>query len=310
MIALPMDDLRDKFGDQLMENEPLAKYTSARIGGPADALLIVQSADDLVQVVSMLWTMDVPFEILGGGSNVLVSDAGVRAVVLLNKARKVVFNQDDDPPTVTAESGSNFGAVARQAAQKDLSGLEWAAGIPGTVGGAVVGNAGAHGGDIASSLVMAEILQQVNLRHTWTPDQFAFRYRGSILKEKKGSAVVLSATLELSRGKPEEINKKLEDYLDHRRRTQPPGASMGSMFKNPPDDHAGRLIDHAGLKGARSGDAEISAVHANFFINQGGASAQDVYALICQARQTVLEKFGVALELEVELFGDWAQGTH
>jgi UDP-N-acetylmuramate dehydrogenase len=149
-----MDQLRDKFGDQLMENEPLAKYTSARIGGPADALLIVQSAADLVQVVSMLWTMDVPFEILGGGSNVLVSDAGVRAVVLLNKARKVVFNQDDDPPTVTAESGSNFGAVARQAAQKDLSGLEWAAGIPGTVGGAVVGNAGAHGGDIASSLVM------------------------------------------------------------------------------------------------------------------------------------------------------------
>jgi UDP-N-acetylmuramate dehydrogenase len=130
------------------------------------------------------------------------------------------------------------------------------------------------------------------------------------LKEKKGSAVVLSATLELSRGKPEEINKKLEDYLDHRRRTQPPGASMGSMFKNPPDDHAGRLIDRAGLKGARSGDAEISAVHANFFINQGGASAQDVYALISQARQTVLEKFGVALELEVELFGDWAQGTH
>jgi len=310
MTSLPMERLRKEFGDRLMENEPLAKYTSARIGGPADALLIVQSADDLAQVVTELWAMDVPFKIMGGGSNILVSDAGVRGVVLLNKARKVVFNQEDVPPTVTAESGSNFGALARQAAQKDLSGLEWAAGIPGTVGGAVVGNAGAHGGDISSSLVMADILQRDNGRQNWTPDQFVFRYRGSILKEKVGSAVVLSATFQLSHGEPEAINKKLEDFLVYRRRTQPPGASMGSMFKNPPDDHAGRLIDAAGLKGTRSGEAEISDVHANFFINHGGASAQDVYALICQAQRAVLEKFGVDLELEIELFGEWAAETH
>lgn len=310
MTALPMDRLREEFGDRLMANEPLAKYTSARIGGPADALLILNSADDLAQVVTALWAMDIPFKILGGGSNVLVSDVGVRAVVLLNKARKVVFNQDDAPPTVTAESGSNFGAVARQAAKKDLSGLEWAASIPGTVGGAVVGNAGAHGGDISSSLTVAEILQQDNGRQSWTPDQFAFRYRGSILKDKGGSAVVLSATFQLFHGKPEAIKEKLEDFLAHRRRTQPPGASMGSMFKNPPDDHAGRLIDEAGLKGTRSGDAEISALHANFFINHGGASAQEVYVLICQAREAVLEKFGVALELEIELFGEWEETSH
>lgn len=310
MTFLPMERLRKEFGDRLMENEPLAKYTSARIGGPADALLIVHSTDDLVQVVTELWAMEVPFKILGGGSNILVSDAGVRAVVLLNKARRVVFNQEDAPPTVTAESGSNFGALARQAAQKNLSGLEWAAGIPGTVGGAVVGNAGAHGGDVASSLVMAEILQQDNGKQNWNPDQFAFRYRGSILKEKGGSAVVLSATLQLSHGEPEEINKKLGDFLVYRRRTQPPGASMGSMFKNPPDDHAGRLIDAAGLKGTRSGEAEISDVHANFFINHGGALAQDVYALICQAQRAVSEKFGVDLELEIELFGEWAAETH
>ncbi len=305
-----MDRLREEFGDRLMENESLAKYTSARIGGPADGLLIINSADDLAQVVTALWAMDVPFRILGGGSNVLVSDAGVRAVVLLNKARKVVFNQDNDPPTVTAESGSNFGAVARQAAQKNLSGLEWAAGIPGTVGGAVVGNAGAHGGDIASSLKVAEILQRDNGRRSWKPDQFAFRYRGSILKQNGRSAVVLSATFQLSHGKPEEINKKLEDFLAHRRLTQPPGASMGSMFKNPPDDYAGRLIDEAGLKGTRSGDAEISTVHANFFINHGGASAQDVYALICKAQEAVSEKFNVSLELEIELFGEWEETPH
>jgi UDP-N-acetylmuramate dehydrogenase len=304
-----MDQLRNNFGDRLMVNEPLAKYTSARIGGPADAVLIVHSADDLAEIVMTLWELDTPFVMLGGGSNVLVSDTGVRAVVVLNKARKVVFDQEADPPTVTAESGSNFGAVARQAAQKDLSGLEWAAGIPGTVGGAVVGNAGAHGGDVASNLKVAEILQHDGGRQSWIPDQFDFRYRGSILKEKNGSAVVLSATFVLARGEPDEIQKKLDDFLAHRRRTQPPGASMGSMFKNPSDDHAGRLIDEAGLKGARRGDAEISAVHANFFINHGSASAQDVYALIRQAQQAVQEKFGVTLELEIELFGDWETGT-
>jgi UDP-N-acetylmuramate dehydrogenase len=303
--ALPVAELREAFGTRLMENEPLAKYTSARIGGPADAMLVVQSADELAESVTRLWEMEVPFKILGGGSNVLVSDAGVRAVVVLNKARKVTFDIDGDPPTVTAESGSNFGAVARQAAQKDLSGLEWAAGIPGTVGGAVVGNAGAHGGDVASSLEVAEILQRGVGRQSWSPDRFAYRYRGSVLKGGKEGAVVLSATFRLSRGEPDAIQERLDAYLDQRKRTQPPGASMGSMFKNPDNDYAGRLIEAAGLKGTRHGGAEISSVHANFFINQGDATAQDVYALIRQARDTVQEKFGVALELEIELLGDW-----
>jgi UDP-N-acetylmuramate dehydrogenase len=217
----------------------------------------------------------------------------------------VTFDSKGNSSTVTAESGSNFGVVARQAAQKDLAGLEWAAGIPGTVGGAVVGNAGAHGSDVASTLKVAEILQREKGRQIWSPDRFAYRYRGSVLKERKEGAVVLSATFLLSHDKPEAIQQRLDEYLDHRRRTQPPGASMGSMFKNPKDDHAGRLIDAAGLKGIHQGDAEISNMHANFFINHGNASAQDVYALIQRARDTVHVKFGVALELEIELFGDW-----
>jgi len=306
--TLPIARLKETFGARLMEHESLAKYTSARIGGPADAMLIVQSADELAETVTRLWEMVIPFKILGGGSNVLVSDAGVREVVVLNKARKVTFDMDGDPPSVRAESGSNFGAVARQAAQKNLSGLEWAAGVPGTVGGAVVGNAGAHGGDVASSLEVAEILQHDEGRQSWSPDRFTYRYRGSVLKEGKGRAVVLSATFRLSHGEPEAIQERLNAYLDHRKRTQPPGASMGSMFKNPRDDHAGRLIDAAGLKGTRQGDAEISSLHANFFINLGNATAQDVYALIKRARDTVQEKFGIALELEIELFGDWEEG--
>jgi UDP-N-acetylmuramate dehydrogenase len=302
-----MTQLKEVFGSRLIENEPLAKYTSARIGGPADAMIVVKSADELAETVTLLWELEAPLKILGGGSNVLVSDAGVRAVVVLNKARKVVFDLQGDPPTVTAESGSNFGAVARQAAQKDLSGLEWAAGIPGTVGGAVVSNAGAHGGDVSSSLEVAEILQRDEGRQSWSVDQFAYRYRGSALKGGSKDAVVLLATFRLSREKPAVIQERLDAYLGRRKRTQPPGASMGSMFKNPSNDYAGRLIEAAGLKGTRRGDAEISSVHANFFINHGSASAQDVYSLIEQARESVKDQFGVALELEIELFGDWEE---
>jgi UDP-N-acetylmuramate dehydrogenase len=251
--------------------------------------------------------MDAAFLIMGGGSNILVSDAGVRSVVVLNKARKITFDENSDPSTVLAESGSNFGAVARQAAQHSLSGLEWAAGIPGTVGGAVVGNAGAHGSDLASNLKLAEMLHLDKGRQIWTLDQFAFRYRGSILKDEPKQAVVLSAIINLTQGKPEDIQGKMDEFLAYRRRTQPPGASMGSMFKNPPDDYAGRLIDEAGLKGLRIGDAQISDLHANFFINHGKASAQDVYNLIQTARDAVLDLSGIDLELEIELFGDWKE---
>lgn len=307
MIALQLDPLREAFGDRLIENAPLAKYTSARIGGPADAMIIANSADHLAEIVSLLWRMGAAFLIMGGGSNILVSDAGVRSVVVLNQAKKTAFDENSDPPTVFAESGSNFGAVARQSAQHGLSGLEWAAGIPGTVGGAVVGNAGAHGSDLASHLKLAEILHLDKGRQIWTVDQFAFRYRGSVLKDEPTKAVALSATLNLSQGKPEDIQGKMDEFLAYRRRTQPPGASMGSMFKNPPDGYAGRLIDEAGLKGHRIGDAQISDLHANFFINHGKASAQDVYNLIQAARDAVLDLSGIELELEIELFGDWKE---
>lgn len=305
MTTLPLDALREAFGERLGENEPLAKYTSARIGGPADALVVVQSADQLAEAAETLWALAVPFQVLGGGSNVLVSDAGVRAVTLLNKARQVVFDLESAPPRVRAESGSNFGAIARQAAQKGLTGLEWAAGIPGTLGGAVVGNAGAHGGDLAASLELAEVLHLTKGRQHWSAADLVFSYRSSALKREPGQAVVLAASLNLAVGEAQVIAAKMEDFLAHRRLTQPPGASMGSMFKNPVDDYAGRLIEQAGLKGARIGAAEISQLHGNFFLNHGAATAQDVYTLIHTAKQKVIEEFGIELELEIELIGDW-----
>ncbi len=303
------DRIQQTFGERVQRNAPLAPYTSARVGGPADVLITVQSKRELAVVVRRLWAWKADFLVLGGGSNVLVSDAGVRGVVVLNRARKVSFAAEADPPTAWAESGVNLGSLARRAAQAGLAGLEWAAGIPGTVGGAVVGNAGAHGGDTASVLQVAEILHRERGRGFYTPEDLAFEYRGSWLKSQGNDAVVLSATFVLRRDDPDAVRQRLEDFGEHRRKTQPPGASMGSMFKNPPDDYAGRLIDQAGLKGTSVGDAEISAMHANFFVNRGAAKAQEIWALMYLARTTVAQKFGVWLEPEIRLVGEWPEGA-
>ena len=301
----PMEALRATFGEQLQLDASLARYTSARIGGRADALLIVQSVDELVSAVSQLWESEAEFTLLGGGSNVLVSDDGVRGLVLLNKARKILFREDSEGIIVTAESGANFGAVARKAAQKGFSGLEWAAGIPGTVGGAVFGNAGAHDGDVQGSLRVADILHHSKGKQSWTLEDLVFSYRSSALKRNPGTAVVMTAVFNLQQASPEITEEKMDSYLRQRRETQPPGASMGSMFKNPTGDYAGRLIDAAGLKGTHIGAAQISPLHANFFINHGDASATDVLRLIELAREKVHKEFGVELELEIELVGEW-----
>lgn len=298
---LPITELKDHFGLALRENEALARYTSSRIGGPADALIEVHSAEELSQVAAKLWELGLPFMLLGGGSNVLVSDEGVREVVILNHARKVQFRDDG----VWAESGASLGVIARQAARKGLSGLEWAAGIPGTLGGAVVGNAGAHGGDMAAVLSMAEILHQEKGRQKLSTEDLEFGYRQSWLKFHTDEALLLSADLRLTPAKEAAIKEKMDSFLSYRRLTQPPGASMGSMFKNPPDDHAGRLIEAAGLKGKRVGDAQISPLHANFFLNLGEAKAADVHALIKEAQSQVSAQFGVELELEIGLVGEW-----
>jgi UDP-N-acetylmuramate dehydrogenase len=245
-----------------------------------------------------------------------VSDAGIRGVVLLNRARRLRFAQTAQPPTVWAESGANLGLLARQAALRGLSGLEWAAGIPGTVGGAVYGNAGAHGGDMAGSLLVAEILHCLELRQTgafirehWDMQRLEFTYRSSVLKRSPGKSVVLAALLRLQPGDPAGVQAKMDELVAVRRKTQPPGASMGSMFKNPPGDYAGRLIEAAGLKGLTVGGAQISSLHANFFLNLGKASAADVAALIRQARQAVSDRFGIDLELEIEMLGEWQPGA-
>lgn len=305
MTVQALESLRQLFGERVRENVPLAPYTSARLGGPADVLVDVRSADELAQAAQVLWEAGMSFLVLGGGSNVLVSDRGVRGVVLLNRARGVRFDPQGDPPTVWAESGATLNDLAQRALRLGLSGLEWAATVPGTLGGAIYGNAGAFGGDMAGNVLTVEILHRDQGRQTWPVEKMEYGYRTSVLKRERLPVVVLAATLRLTPGDPQAIRAQMQANQEYRRRTQPPGASMGSMFKNPPGDKAGRLIEAAGLKGARIGGAEISTLHANFFLNMQGTRAADMKALLELTQKTVFDKFGVMLEPEIELVGEW-----
>jgi UDP-N-acetylmuramate dehydrogenase len=189
-----------------------------------------------------------------------------------------------------------------------LKGMEWCVSVPGTLGGAVVNNAGAHGGDMDGNLNEISLLDlHSDATLTWERQRLAYGYRSSALKGQHGRYIVLSASLHLDPGHPPaELNAIADQFIEHRKRTQPPGASLGSMFKNPPGDFAGRLIEAAGLKGHQIGGVQVSPIHANFFVNHGTGTAADYAALIDLAQARVQAEFGIELELEVERIGDWA----
>lgn len=306
LTSIQLKQLEAAFGNRLQQNVVLANYTTARIGGPADAVLIIQSTDEMVQAVQKLWDMNIHFHLLGNGSNVLVSDTGVRGLVLLNHAHNVHIDAKTEPPTALVEAGANLSGVTRQLALRGLSGMEWACGIPGTVGGAAYGNAGANGSDMEHSVILAEILHPTEGRTTWPVEKLEYQYRSSIMKRTLDkNLVILAVRFRLSQSTREAVQGNMDAFNTRRRSTQPPGASMGSMFKNPPGDYAGRLIESAGLKGTKIGDAMISPIHANFMINQGNATAKDVMALVQLVKKTVLEKYNVTLNLEIEPIGEW-----
>ncbi len=296
-----VDALAEELGQRAQYNEPLAHYTAMRVGGPADLVVVCESVDEVVGVVELARGHGVPWLLLGGGCNVLVADSGVRGLVIVNRAAHIDF----EGQTARAEAGAQLAVLAREAVEHGLAGLEWAAGLPGTVGGAVVGNAGAFEGDIASVLRSATVLgpdgEVVERPAAW----FEFEYRLSRVKRAAMGQrpVVLAATFDLRRGDPGALAARMDEILEWRRTRHPTGATMGSTFKNPPDSHAGYLIEQAGLRGYRIGGAQISELHGNFFMNTGGATARDVLALIEYAQAEVKRQFGVELELEIELVG-------
>ncbi len=289
-------------------NEPLARHTTARIGGPADLLIEVRSTAELIAVAQRAVERAIPFIVIGSGANILVSDRGVRGLVIVNRARETRFEVRGARARVEVDSGVQLMTLARDCIERGIAGMEWAIGVPGTVGGAIVGNAGAHGADMAACVQMVRVLRRDGIAEYWTPRQLQFGYRTSALKRYAPSErpIVLSATLELKLDNRVNLERRAEEYIAFRKAKQPPGASIGSMFKNPPGDYAGRLIEACGLKGTRIGGAMISDKHANFFVNaSGNAKASDVKALIDLAQRAVFEQFGILLELEVELIGDW-----
>ncbi len=284
---------------QLIRNAPLARHSTVGVGGPADRLVIVRSREALVRAVNLARRLGEPWHLFGGASNVLFPDQGVRGTVILNRARGLTF--DAATHRLHVEAGTPLSLAAREAVRRGWAGLTWAVGIPGSVGGAVVNNAGAFGGDIAHTLASADVLMPDGRVERVPPAWFDFRYRSSRLKGQRTGAVVLAATFRLTPGEAEALLAEAEVYTRRRRRTQPSGRSLGSVFKNPPGDYAGRLIEAVGLKGHRVGGFTVSPKHANFFVNVDGGSAADMLALIQLARQKVARQFNVHLELEVEV---------
>jgi len=281
--------------------EPLAPYTTWKIGGPADVLIIPENREELAAAIGLLHRHGVPWQVLGRGSNTLVSDKGVRgAVVKLGDGFDEVRFEGD---TVTAGASYSFIKLSVLAGKEGLTGLEFAGGIPGTVGGAVYMNAGAHGSDVSRILQSADIVWEDGSEATLGREEMRFSYRHSVLQERRG--IVTRAVLRLSPGDRKEIAAAMASYKDRRRRTQPlQEKTAGSVFRNPPGDHAARLIEAAGLKGLRVGGAEVSPLHANFIVNLGDATAEDVLTLMGRVQHTIEELHGIRLVPEVLLMGE------
>jgi UDP-N-acetylmuramate dehydrogenase len=317
---MTVQTLPPALGIELAENVSLAPYTTMKVGGPAQYFVTVNTTEQMIKVARWARSAGIPYYILGGGSNILVADAGIRGLVIYNRCRRVRVDEApccvfplDDRPFLWAEGGAAMAGAARTSVAAGLAGLEWAVSVPGTVGGAIVGNAGAHGVEVKDNLWNAMILDENDMVEEVPADKLDFGYRASVLKRqvsvKAGfGPIVLSANFRLDFGDVETIKAKADEYLQHRRRTQPVEPSVGSTFRNPPGDYAGRLIEAAELKGARVGGAEVSALHANFLLNRsgvGGATASDVQTLIHKVQATVEARFGVRLEPEVQFVGEW-----
>jgi len=292
--------LEQQIKGRIVYGEPLDKYTSFGIGGPADIMVFPEGAADVRAALRLCREERVPYLVLGGGSNLLVRDGGFRGVVLHLEG---VFTQlNVEGKRVWAGAGVRLSRLVAFCSKLALSGVECLAGVPGTVGGAVRGNAGAFGGSIADHLVAVRLLTSEGDEHVFSRDRMEFSYRRSSLPE---GCVILEAAFDLEQGDTGEIRRRISANLVQRNRGQPvEWRSAGSVFKNPPGEYAGRLVEKAGLKGVRVGGACISPKHGNFIINLGGATATDILALIDLMQRQVREKMQVELELEVRVVGE------
>lgn len=292
-------------GVRLNLDEPLARYTSMKIGGPADYFIEVDTGAALAAVLIALRRHQVPLWLLGNGSNVLISDRGVRGAVihLAGEFKKIDWRELGDRIEVAVGAAYAVTQLVRQAARKGYAGLEFAEGIPGSVGGALVMNAGAYGTEFEKVIERVEAIDPNGQPVVFSRTEMTFSYRDSHLP---AGTVVTRVTLRLHRQEPAQVNAKLRELVGKRKSSQPSGfPNSGSMFRNPPGDFAGRLIEAAGLKGHRIGQAQIAVRHANFIVNLGGAKAAEVRQLMEAARSEVRRRFDIELVPEVKFVGEW-----
>lgn len=309
--------------DVMIENEPLARHSSWRIGGPARYYLETTSVDGLHDGIRWAQEHAVPLFLLGGGTNLLVRDQGFPGLVLRYRAQRWSLEHSEQQGAaglLYVEAGAPMAGTVRRICAQGWRGLEWAEGLPGTIGGAVYGNAGCYGGDIASILQRAWLLVDGEIQ-VWPVERMGYAYRRSVLKDHDrrptdaatpsahATPIILAAEMRVVRADPAELAETMRRIAAERKLKTPWGSSCGSVFKNPTHPvsggaahrSAGQLIDQAGLKGTRIGAAEISQRHGNYIVNLGGASSEDVVRLIDLARTTVLRQFGVELDLEVQI---------
>ena len=288
--------------DNVKLQEPMSKHTTFRIGGPADFYLCPHSTKEVQQTVQICKEENLPYFILGNGSNLLVSDKGYRGVIIqLWKNFSDISVKDC---CITAKAGALLSKVAAEALEEGLTGMEFASGIPGTIGGAVFMNAGAYGGEMKDIIKEVKVLDDQGEVRVLSNEEMKLGYRTSIVKEK--GYTVLSAVLQLKKGDVSVIRETMEDLKNRRTSKQPLDMpSAGSTFKRPEGYFAGKLIKDSGLRGFSVGGAQVSEKHCGFVVNKGGATAEDVTALIREVQRRVKEKFGVELETEVRFLGEF-----
>ena len=294
--------LESALGDRVAFDVAMTRHTSLRIGGPADAMVTPADRDDLSRTLAICDAHGLPTRVLGAGFNVLVREGGLRGVVLRLKKLRAI--ERVAPRVLAIEAGASHATITRFCAEQGLAGLEFGAGIPGTLGGWLAMNAGIGVREMKDVVLSIELMdRRGEIRPKIPRAQLDFHYRA--LAGLPEGCVILAAELAVEASDPASVQAEIDRLLAHRQQTQPLDIpSCGSVFRNPPGDFAGRLIEAAGLKGAREGGAEISALHANFIVNRGGATACDVLSLIERARTAVARQTGIELETEVQLIGE------
>lgn len=297
-------------GLKVVRDELMSKHNSLRIGGPATLFIEAASTGDLVGAVVFAKEQGLPYLVVGNGTNMLVSDYGIDGLVIHNRTQGIAQREGDNGTSIwSVESGVLFSRLARITCEQGWTGLEWSNSVPGSVGGGVVSNAGAHGKELKDDLISVRVLTPGMEIETWPTEQLQMGYRTSVFKAHDKRAlspenVILSADILLRPDTAEECAGKMRHYLEERKAKQPQGKSAGSTFKNPPGSSAGYLIEQVGLKGEQYGKAQFSPKHANFMMNLGGATASDVRYLMDLARERVKTEFGIELEPEIEFIGE------